>query len=141
MKFKNNWRQKSLEILENQNWGNPAKAPTNLIKRCIELTKIPLDNFTLSDLRIMIGQKIGLQFLIPIAIEKLKNDVFVSADFYEGDLLSSVLDIDELYWGDNEDQWIQLNDLIKIRREELPENKVSTVIFDNVKFKNKSKRS
>ena len=56
MKLKNNWRQKSLEILENQNWADPAIAPTNLVKRCIELRKIPIDNFSLSDLRLMIGQ-------------------------------------------------------------------------------------
>lgn len=135
MKLKNNWRQKSLEILENQNWGDPAIAPTNLVKRCFELTKIPIDNFSLSDLRIMIGQKFGLPFLIPLALERLQANIFVEADFYEGDLLSSVLNIDTTFWDSNENYWKQLNDIIKHKRQKLNYLKILTTKFDSSKFK------
>jgi hypothetical protein len=47
MKTKKRWRHQSLETLENHYWGDPATAPTNLVKRCIELSKVPVDNFTL----------------------------------------------------------------------------------------------
>ena len=108
-KLANNWRQKSLEALENHNWGDSTDAPTNLVKRCIELSKVPLDNFTISDLRLMIGQKFALQFLIPLALETLHNDIFIEADFYEGDLLSNILDIDTSFWNDNQNYWAELN--------------------------------
>ena len=81
-KLTNSWRQKSLETLENHNWGNPANAPTNLVKRCIEMSKVSVDNFTLGDLRVMIGQKFGLKYLIPLAIEKLQDNIFVDAELY-----------------------------------------------------------
>ena len=42
----------------------------------------------------MIGQKIRLQYLIPLAIEKLQKDIFVDAELYKGDLLEIVLRID-----------------------------------------------
>ena len=134
MKIKNGWRHQSLETLENHYWGDPATAPTNLVKRCIELSKVPVDNFTLGDLRVMIGQKFGLQYLIPLSIEKLQDNIFVDADLYEGDLLENVLKIDTSYWNNNENYWTQLNDLIKDKLQDLKEMGIDTTKFDNSKF-------
>ena len=130
----NDWRRKSLNTLENHNWGDPAKAPTNLVRRCIELSKVSIDNFTLSDLRVMIGQKFGLKYLIPLAIEKLQDNIFVDTEFYEGDLLQNILKIDTSFWENNENYWTQLNDLIKDKRKELKEMGLESTNFDNSKF-------
>jgi hypothetical protein len=135
MKLKNNWRYKSLETLENQSWGDSLNAPTNLVRRCIELTKIPIADFSLSDLRIMIGQQIGLPFLVPLALEKLQGDIFIEADFYEGDLLSNILNVDTSFWNDNENYWTQLNNLIRDKQQQLADMKISTAKFDNAKFR------
>ena len=89
-KSTSNWRQKSLEVLENHNWGDSTNAPTNLVKRCIELSKVSIDTFTLGDLRVMVGQKFGLKYLIPLAIERLQSNIFIDAELYDGDLLESV---------------------------------------------------
>ena len=77
MKLENNWRQKSLENLEKDNWGDPDEAPTELIKRCLELRRVPLDSLTIEDLRRMIGQQIGLKYLIPLSIEELEKDLLM----------------------------------------------------------------
>lgn len=130
MNLEKYYRQKSLEILEQQDWGYPATVPTNLVKRCIELSKVPVDTFTFSDLRLLIGQQIGLPFLVPIAKERLQDDIFVEADYYEGDLLSGVLEIDAGFWRDNQNFWKQLNDLIEDKRQELEARKFSTKKFD-----------
>jgi hypothetical protein len=50
-----------------------------------------LDDFTVEDLRIMIGQKIGLLHLLPLAIKILKHDPLAEGDYYPGDLLTSVI--------------------------------------------------
>jgi len=134
MKIKNGWRHQSLETLENHYWGDPATAPTSLVKRCIELSKVPVDNFTLGDLRVMIGQKFGLQYLIPLAIERLLDNIFVDAELYEGDLLESVLKIDTSFWDNNENYWTELNDLIKDKRQKLIEMEIVSTNFDNSKF-------
>lgn len=134
MKTKNVWRHQSLETLENHYWGDPATAPTNLVKRCIELSKVPVDNFTLGDLRVMIGQKFGLQYLIPLAIEKLQDNIFVDAELYEGDLLENVLNIDTSFWNNNETYWTQVNELIKHKRQEIASLKIALTNFDNSKF-------
>ena len=134
MKLPSNWKQKSLEVLENKSWGDSSDKDTKLVKRCIALSKLPLDTFTAGDLRIMIGQKFNLFHLIPLAIEKLEEDLFVDGDFYEGDLLENVLKVETKFWNENEAYWRALNALIKTRREELALNKISSENFDNAIF-------
>jgi hypothetical protein len=129
-----NWQKKSFETLENHHWGDLETAKTNLVKRCMELSKVSVGNFTVSDLRVMIGQKLGLQYLIPLAIEKLQDNIFVDSELYAGDLLESVLRIDTLFWDDNKSCWKQLNDLIKENRQEIKKMGISTMNFDNSKF-------
>lgn len=95
--FENNWLDKTLEMLEKDNWGEP-KYQSYLVATCHQLRRKPLKDFTIEDLRIMIGQNIGLKYLIPMAIEKLEENIFASGHFYEGDLLKSVLESNPAYW-------------------------------------------
>lgn len=128
--LENNWRQKSIENLEGQNFGNPSEAPTNMVKRCLELCKVPLDKFTIEDLRLMIGQGFSLRYLIPLAVEHLKTNIFVEGDLFPGDLLKNVLAVDTNFWTDHKQLWREINELIKNRRNELASNKISTTSFD-----------
>ena len=133
-KLENNWRQKSLESLEKKTW--PALSSDEgsyLIKTCNSLRKKQLQDFTTEDLRIMIGQEIGLYFLMPLAIGTLTDNLFAEGDYYEGDLLKSVLDVDTKFWDENKDYWQQLNELIKNRRQEIKEMKFDLSKFDNCK--------
>jgi hypothetical protein len=134
--LENNWRQKSLESLEKMSW--PALGSDEgsyLIKTCNSLRKKQLQDFTTEDLRIMIGQEIGLYFLMPLAIETLTDNLFAEGDMYEGDLLKSVLDVDNKFWDENKNYWQQLNDLIKDRRQEIKEMKFDISKFDNCKHR------
>ena len=136
IKLENNWRQKSLESLEKKTW--PALSSDEgsyLIKTCNSLRKKQLQDFTTEDLRIMIGQEIGLYFLMPLAIETLSDNLFAEGDYYEGDLLKSILDVDTKFWDDNKDYWQQLNELIKNRRQEIKEMKFDLSKFDNCKHR------
>jgi len=136
IKLENNWRQKSLDSLEKNTW--PALSSDEgsyLIKTCNSLRKKQLQDFTTEDLRIMIGQEIGLYFLMPLAIETLTDNLFAEGDMYEGDLLKNVLDVDTKFWNDNKHYWQQLNDLIKDRRQEIKEMKFDISKFDNCKHR------
>lgn len=46
----------------------------------------------------MIGQKIGLQHLISIALERLESDPLAEGHCYRGDLLAAMISIDNSYW-------------------------------------------
>ena len=132
MKLENNWRQKNLEALEKDVWPSLNRDEDSyLINTCNSLRKKPLQDFTIEDLRIMISQEIGLPFLVSLAIEKLREDLFVGGDLYEGDLLKSVLDIDTRFWDNNQDYWEALNAILKDRYQEIVEMKIDTLKFRN----------
>jgi hypothetical protein len=136
MKLENNWRQKSLESLEKKTWPTlSSDEGSYLIKTCNALRKKQLQYFTTEDLRIMIGQEIGLYFLIPLAIETLTDNLFAEGDMYEGDLLKNVLDLDSKFWDDNKNYWQQLNEIIKDRRHEIAKMKFDIFKFDNCKHR------
>ena len=126
--MENNWRFKTLENLEKKIWGKP-EYDSYLVKRCHELRKVPLNQFTTEDLRIMIGQEIGLSFLIPLALEVLNKNLFAEGDLFEGDLLINALNIDSEFWQDNKPYWETLNLLISGRLLELEEMNLDTVKF------------
>ncbi len=127
--LENNWRQKSIENLEKQNFGNPDEAVTNMVKRCLELCKIPLEKFTVEDLRLMISQDFSLRYLIPLAIEHLKRDIFIEGDLFPGDLLKSVLTVDTKFWTAYKQLWQDMYELVNARRGDIALKKISTVLF------------
>src|SRR5262245_2989891 len=90
-------RRKSLQQLDGQDWGEP-NFPTHLVRECHRLRRVALRDFTPENLRIMIGQNIGLPYLVPLALELLRLDPFTEGDFYKGDLLQSVLRVEASFW-------------------------------------------
>jgi hypothetical protein len=87
---------KTLEALEGDIWPKP-ECDSYLVSTCHRLHKKPIDEFTPEDLRIMIGQSIGLRYLLPVATEMLEKDPFIQGDMYEGDLLVSVVSSAETF--------------------------------------------
>jgi hypothetical protein len=90
-------RRKSLQDLERNDWGEP-EYDSYLVQTCHRLRRVPLADFATEDLRIMIGQEIGLLFLVPLALEKLEQDPLAGGHCYPGDLLNAVLRIPESFW-------------------------------------------
>jgi hypothetical protein len=135
MKLEANYRQKSIERLEKNTWpALPADEGSYLIKTCNALRKKPLHDFNTEDLRIMIGQEIGVYFLMPIVLEVLQENLFAEGDMYEGDLLKNVLNLNTKFWDDNKNYWFEMNELIKNRRQEIKEMKFDSSKFDACKF-------
>lgn len=110
-KYENNWKEKTLENLENDYWGEPTN-DSHLVKSCHSLRKKPIKDFETEDLRIMISQNIGLKYLIPLALETLKENILAEGDFYEGDLLKSVLTSDKEFWDKETDLFNELELII-----------------------------
>ncbi len=111
----------TLEQIDKQIWDEP-NPNTYLTKTCHLLRKKPLKDFTIEDLRIMIGQNINLDLLIPLAIKQLQNNILAEGDFYKGDLLKSVLDCESTYWTKNRELWTTVRDLYFERKLTLEAN-------------------
>src|SRR5687768_15480469 len=103
---------KTLEQLENKIWPEP-EYDSYLVKTIHALRKKRLMEFETEDLRIMIGQNFILQYLIPLAIDQLKEDILAEGHFYRGDLLKAVLDSDKNFWIQHKDDWLTVKGLFK----------------------------
>jgi hypothetical protein len=84
-------RDRSLEELERNRWPAPRGEVTNLIARVHALRRKPLAELTVENLRMLIRQDVGLAYLLPLALEVLRERPMAEGDLYEGDLLSAVL--------------------------------------------------
>ena len=121
-------RNSTIEQLENSKWVD-SDFETNLTKRCHQLRKIAVDKLEIEDLRLLIGQQIGLKYLVDLAVEKLNADILAEGDYYPGDLLNSILSIDSSYWVDNETQWSSIDNLMKHNQDKLQDVGLKTEKF------------
>ena len=115
----------TLDALEGS-WPTEPAYPSHLARRCHELHKTPLAQFTVEDLRIMIGQGIGLRFLVPLALEQLRRDPLAQGDFYPGDLLGSLLGVSHSFWHDSPALRAQVADIVS-RVSQVPEELADAV--------------
>jgi hypothetical protein len=111
-------RNKSLQELDGQVWDEPCDA-THLILACLELRKKAIEAYSIEDLRIMIGQKIGLVYLVPLALELLEDDLFAKGNLYYGDLLDTLLTLNDSFWSANPTYKQDLEDIIEKNINEL----------------------
>lgn len=95
-----NYLNATLEELDGDDWGTPPY-DSSLVKNCYRLRRVPLKDFSIEDLRIMIGQEIGLKYLLPIALVDLEKEPLAEGDFYPGDLLKNVLGVSREFWRQN----------------------------------------
>jgi hypothetical protein len=88
----------TVEQLERDIWPDPGPDASFLVRRCAELRRKPLAELTVEDLRIMLGQAIGVPALLPLAVRLLLRDPLAEGDYYPGDLLRAVLRLPESAW-------------------------------------------
>ena len=81
----------TLQQLDGQDWGDPPADESYVIRTCHRLRRVPLDRFDAEDLRIMIGQRLSLAVLVPLAVELLEADPLAGGDMVDGALLATVL--------------------------------------------------
>jgi len=110
----------TLHQLEQRPWPEPD-FDDHTGQRLYALWQTPLDRFTVEDVRLFIAQKQALPHLVPLAIEKLSQNLFAEGDFYPGDLLQSVLAIEPDFWLLHRHLWQEVHDLIRHRDWELDE--------------------
>lgn len=78
-----------------------------------------INTFSLEDIRFMIGQEIGIEFLLPKAFEQLEKDIFLEVNYYEGDLLSVVLKLPSKFWKNNQEERDKILKLLKINQDRI----------------------
>ncbi|MFJ8434972.1 contact-dependent growth inhibition system immunity protein [Kitasatospora sp. NPDC094019] len=97
-------RGRSLEELERDRRPAPPADATRLVATVHALRHRPIGELTVEDLRLLIGQDEGLGFLLPLALEVLRDNPMAEGDMYEGDLLRAVVTRSPATW----DEWPEL---------------------------------
>ena len=106
------FRQRTLEDLEGDRWEVPDY-PSRLVQEIRRLGRVPLERFTVEDLRLVILQERGLRYLLPIALERLARAPFAEGDLYVGDLLAAVLHVKESFWQGHPELHGQLRNVLQ----------------------------
>ncbi|MDQ1009871.1 hypothetical protein QFZ82_004356 [Streptomyces sp. V4I23] len=93
-------RTLSLENLEGDEWPEPPAGSTGLVRTVHALRKRPIGELSAYELSRMIGQEVGLPWLMPVALEILSETAPAQAGggFYDEELLSAVLTRSSEVW-------------------------------------------
>lgn len=89
---------RSLEDIEGDRWGPAPEGSTGLVESVHQLRRVPLRELGVEGLRELLGQNVGVDVLLPLAMEQLRKDPLAEGDFYPGDLLSVVLRLPNDVW-------------------------------------------
>ena len=100
----------SLTDLEKNDWGEPSFG-SYAVPQCHALRKKRLMDLSHEEIRLAIGQQIGLPYLVPLALDVLKEDPLVDVTFYDGDMFQVVLGVEADFWSQNPDLWEQALDV------------------------------
>jgi len=107
-------RSRSLEEIEDDYWGDPPADATRLISTAYALHKRPIGTLDVEGLRLLISQQVGLDTLIPLALDRVERDPLAEGDFYPGDLLDALMRrVPESYWQVHEDQRARVRTVAK----------------------------
>lgn len=88
--------------MEGNDWGE-ATVNSHLVDECHRLRYKPVSALTPEELRILIGQEISLDYLLPAALDVLTAYPLVGGNLYPVDLLGNVLELKQEFWDANPD--------------------------------------
>ena len=128
---------KSIEQLEKDYWKEPSEFPTDLVKKCYEYRKISIAELTDEQIRLLISQQIGTEYLIGVALEKLERNILTEGDFYEGDLLVAVSGLPTEFWTEKQSEFRTFKNLVE-RNSELIKTELGEKKFDRINEKIKA---
>lgn len=90
----------------------PGPYPTSLVERVQLALDTPLRDLSHEQIRVLISQQIGLDHILPLAMEILSETPLVATALYQGDLLCACLRISTGYWSDNPDAHLDLRSIL-----------------------------
>lgn len=111
-KLENNWREKTLENLEKDFWGEPTY-DSYLVRRSHEIRKLTLTELTNDDIAMMLRQQFSLDYIVPLAIDKIQIDILAFGDTgSEGAIMEAILKIPADFWTSNKEHWTTIRKIL-----------------------------
>lgn len=110
---------KSIEELENDYWKEP-EFKSGLTMMCYEARKKKINELSDEEIGTLIRQKIGLKYLLPLAVKKIEKYTTILNDFYMSDFLDTLLRLDNEEWVNNSED----------------KEKLITILYDSINVLN-----
>ena len=105
-------RDKTLNQLDGTAQASPSFR-SHVATEVHRLRDVPLSHLTTEDLRLLIGQQIGLGYVVPVAVERIEQQPLASGDFYRGDLLVALLRVPAAFWQQHRDSRCRLEQVAR----------------------------
>lgn len=90
----------SLQELEESDWGKPEPGTTHMVRRCHSLRRKPLDQLTNDELRLALGQEIGIPYILDLAFQRLESNPLLEGGCFPGDILSNLIRARNEVWAE-----------------------------------------
>ncbi|MEV0980789.1 contact-dependent growth inhibition system immunity protein [Streptomyces sp. NPDC049915] len=112
-------RTKSLEQLDGERWGDPPTDATSLVRTVHEWRRRPIGTLEPHELARLIGQNVGLPWLLPLALDILGREAEEQAagGFLDGDLLYAVVTRGSDVWDQHPDLARELKSLLPLLKD------------------------
>jgi hypothetical protein len=69
-----------------------------LVVRCYALRRTPVGELTTEEMRLLLGQDVGVRCILPRVVEVLEADLMVAGDLFPGDILLAALRARDEHW-------------------------------------------
>lgn len=83
-------KEKSIQELENDFWPDQNEYPTGLVERCHSYRKIKLKDLQIHQIITLLIQDIGSEYLMPIVLKRMNNDISEEDDYDGSSFLESI---------------------------------------------------
>jgi hypothetical protein len=102
----------TIESIEQDGWPGLDEGATDLVRRVHALRRTPVADLSPDDLRVLLGQRVGVAVVLPIALERVAADPLLEGDYYPGDVLNALLGLGREFWGEHPVERARLVDVI-----------------------------
>ncbi|MFC8091303.1 MULTISPECIES: contact-dependent growth inhibition system immunity protein [unclassified Streptomyces] len=108
-------RNKSLEQLDGERWGEPPADATSLVRTVYEWRRRPIGTLEPHELARLLGQNVGLPWLLPLGVEIVREAAKQpTGGFLDGDLLYALVTRSPEVWTANPEPALELKTAVSM---------------------------
>lgn len=108
-------RNKSLEQLDGERWGEPPADATSLVRTVYEWRRRPIGTLEPHELARLLGQNVGLPWLLPPGVEIVREAAKQpTGGFLDGDLLYALVTRSPEVWTANPEPALELKTAVSM---------------------------
>lgn len=123
------YNDKTLEELSGISLDEP-RLNSYVVRTASRVSKKPIGKISAEEIRLLIGQRIGVKYLLHRAVLILENNPLIETGYFEGDLMMALLELEPEAWSENELDYSLFRSLVSHHKSELLTTMIPADLFD-----------